>query len=141
MKLLIPHFFINWVFKDVASIKLDICSMLVRLSGRQIRCPSNVSRSRRQIWRYKSVKSSNPSVILSEFLTVPRLGALYETDLCFNRNYPVHNIISNSNSVLYLSATWNNFLFETVLDTRPFGELIKNQKLKTDLAKLCYIKI
>lgn len=88
---------------------------------------------------YRSVKSSNKKAILSEFLTVPRLGSLYETNLCFNRSYPVHDIMNNSDSVIFLSGTWNSFLIQTVLDSEPFCQVIKNEKLRTDLTKLCFM--
>ena len=90
---------------------------------------------------YRSVKSSNPKVILSEFLTVPRLGSLYETNLCFNRSYPVHNIINNSDSAIFLSGTWSKFLIQTVLDSKPFCEIIKDEKLTPRLTLFSYIAI
>lgn len=47
--------------------------------------------------------------------------------------------MNNSDSVIFLSGTWNSFLIQTVLDSEPFCQVIKNEKLRTDLTKLCFM--
>ena len=53
---------------------------------------------------------------LSDYLSSPRHGCLYESTLCLNKNYYIHNLINIPRATHVFYQTWNKFTLESALD-------------------------
>lgn len=71
---------------------------------------------------------------LSDYLSSPRHGCLYESTLCLNKNYYIHNLINIPRATyVFLSGTWNKFTLESALEYPPYIYSL-HHRIKVDIS-------
>lgn len=75
---------------------------------------------------------------LSDYLSSPRHGCLYESTLCLNKNYYIHNLINILINIpratyVFLSGTWNKFTLESALEYPPYIYSL-HHRIKVDIS-------
>lgn len=71
---------------------------------------------------------------LSDYLSSPRHGCLYESTLCLNKNYYIHNLINIPRAAyVFLSGTWNKFTLESALEYPPYIYSL-HHRIKVDIS-------
>ena len=88
---------------------------------------------------FKAVKSNKSTVKATDSIIHPTIGKLYQVELAVNKNFPLLNINKYSERSIYLSGTWNKWLINYFHTTPPYGTLIADEELRTDLYKLSYL--
>jgi hypothetical protein len=86
---------------------------------------------------FKAAKSSSGSanVKATDYFSYPKIGKLYQFELIFNKNYSIRLIESNSDKVIYLSGTWNEWLINSIYYPDVISSKIE-RILRLDLIKL-----
>ena len=98
--------------------------------------PLNYEEARDLYENYKSIKVNNSKFKLSQEINLPMFGKIYEFEFRFVNPMPLVRIGRLADTLFLFSATWNNWLLDTTLDSKPYFLGIKDRKLQYDLVGL-----